>query len=465
MKKENLKWTIFAVTAVGNFLTMLDSSTVNVALYRISTSLNASITEVEWVILSYMLVLTVFLPIFGKLGDFIPRKILYACGFLIFALGSFLNTTATSLSTLIIYRSIEALGGSIIISNSSAIISSIFKDAKRGKALGIVGGIIALGGMTGPAIGGILINSFGWQSIFLPNIPIGIIGAFMSYKLIPSFKRKKKFDFDYLGFICFSVSMFSFLLAISKGHTWGWQSTKIISLFSLSILFGISFVFAEKKSKYPIINFDMFNNKAFTRGNIALFTSYLALFTNGILFPFYAQEILNYSPLITGLLIFPFSFALIISAPISGDIAGKIGSKLLTVIGPLLMAAGLSFFIFFNEETTILQIILAQIVIGIGNGMFQPSSNTAIMNCASKKELGIASGILALFRNTGMIVAVALTITLFDSSRSSLLTSGITYKHAFLHSYHITLFIGVILALICSAMAYSAYKGEENGSN
>lgn len=180
MTKNDYKWTIFAVTAIGNFISILDSSTVNIALYRISIDLNVNISQVQWVITAYMLILTVLLPFFGKLGDILPRNKLYASGFLIFAFGSFLNSTAANLPSLIIYRCIEAVGASILISNSSAIISLIFQGTKRGKALGMVGSIIALGGMTGPAVGGILINFFGWQAIFIPSIPIALIGAYLS---------------------------------------------------------------------------------------------------------------------------------------------------------------------------------------------------------------------------------------------------------------------------------------------
>ena len=460
MKKSQHKWTIFIVTVIGNFIAMLDSSTVNVALYRISVALDANITQVEWVILSYMLTLTVFLPVFGRLGDYFPRKKLYTIGFIFFALGSTLNSTATNLNLLIFYRCIQGIGASILISNSAAIISSIFKDSKRGKALGLVGGVIALGGMTGPAVGGILINYFDWHSIFIPSIPIALVGAMLSYKLIPTFKSKNDFSFDYKGFLYLSISMFSFLLAISKGHTWGWTNPKIITLILLSITFGTGFIVEESNCKNPIVNLKMFKNKAFSLGNIALSTSYLAMFTNGILFPFYAQEILNYTPLVTGLLIFPFSLALIISSPISGNAAGKRGSRNLTVIGPLLMAMGLFMFMNYDENTTVLSIIFAQIIIGIGNGMFQPSSNTAIMNCAEKKDLGIASGVLALFRNSGMIIAVAISVTIFDSFRSYYINTGIEYQTAFLKAYHITLFTGIILAIICSITAFYAHNDK-----
>ena len=175
MHTHELKWTMFVITAIGNFIAMLDSTTVNLALYPMAVDLHVTMSQIQWVMIAYMLVLTVFLPFFGKLGDIFPKNKLYATGFGIFALGALLNTTAENFWLLIAYRCIEALGASIMLSNAQAIIASIFKNEKRGKALGLNGCIVAIGGMSGPALGGILINAFGWHSVFIPCIPVALI--------------------------------------------------------------------------------------------------------------------------------------------------------------------------------------------------------------------------------------------------------------------------------------------------
>ena len=149
MTTKEIKWTMFVITAIGNFIAMLDSTTVNLALYPMSVDLNVTMTQIQWVMVAYMLVLTVFLPFFGKLGDIFPKNKLYSIGFSIFAIGAFLNTTATSFVLLVAYRCLEALGASIMLSNAQAIIAGIFKNERRGKALGLNGCIVALGGMSG----------------------------------------------------------------------------------------------------------------------------------------------------------------------------------------------------------------------------------------------------------------------------------------------------------------------------
>mgnify|MGYP001086120994 CR=1 FL=1 len=461
MTNKEIKWTICLLVILGNFLGMLDSSTVNLALYPIAQGLNISLTEVQWIIIAYMLVLTVFLPFFGKLGDIFPKNKVYSCGFLIFAIGAFLNSTAQNFYLLIFYRCIEAMGASIMIANGPAVIATLFKGEDRGKALGINACLVAVGGMSGPAVGGALINYFGWRTIFLPSVPLAIAGAIFSYKLLPYYIKKKPFKFDYRGFFYFTIALFALLLAISEGHTWGWKSIKIITLGVMTLIFGGLFYFRDSKINYPLINFKMFKIKTFTFGNIAVMTSYMTMFTNGILLPLFLQEIVKYNALITGLLILPYSVASSIVAPFAGSYAGKHGSRTLTILGPSIYILALIIFTTFNAHTQMWEVILASVIMGIGNGCFQSPSNTAIITSVKKEELGIASGILSLARNLGNILGVAVTITLFESFRNLLTENGIPYQKAFLQSYHWTMCFGIGFGIICLSCAAFAYKNQD----
>lgn len=461
MTNKEIKWTICLLVILGNFLGMLDSSTVNLALYPIAQGLNISLTEVQWIIIAYMLVLTVFLPFFGKLGDIFPKNKVYSCGFLIFAIGAFLNSTAPNFYLLIFYRCIEAMGASIMIANGPAVIATLFKGEDRGKALGINACLVAVGGMSGPAVGGALINYFGWRTIFLPSVPLAIAGAIFSYKLLPYYIKKKPFKFDYRGFFYFTIALFALLLAISEGHTWGWKSIKIITLGVITLIFGGLFYFRDSKINYPLINFKMFKIKTFTFGNIAVMTSYMTMFTNGILLPLFLQEIVKYNALITGLLILPYSVASSIVAPFAGSYAGKHGSRTLTILGPSIYILALIIFTTFNAHTQMWEVILASVIMGIGNGCFQSPSNTAIITSVKKEELGIASGILSLARNLGNILGVAVTITLFESFRNLLTENGIPYQKAFLQSYHWTMCFGIGFGIICLSCAAFAYKNQD----
>jgi EmrB/QacA subfamily drug resistance transporter len=408
--------------------------------------------------IGYMLILTVFLPFFGKLGDIFPKNKLYATGFSVFAIGATCSMLSPTFLSLIFSRCIEAFGASIMLSNAQAIIASIFKNERRGKALGLNGCIVAIGGMLGPAIGGFLIKDFGWHSVFFPCIPVAILGIICSWKFLPNYVKKKAFKFDYKGFIYFTISLFALLLAISEGHDWGWNSVKIILLGILTLIFGGLFYFRDHKINYPLINFSMFKIKEFTYGNLAVMTSYMAMYTNSILLPFYLQEILKLNAFVAGLLILPYSVTLSIIAPISGRLSGKYGSRYLTLAGPAVYIIALLIFTTFDKSTPMWEIIFASGVMGIGNGLFQSPSNNAIMTSVKKSELGIASGILALSRNMGNILGVAVTITLFETFRELYLNNNQIYDTAFLSSYHTTMCFGILFGLTCLLFAFFAYK-------
>ena len=315
--------------------------------------------------------------------------------------------------------------------------------------------------MSGPAVGGFLINYFDWHAIFLPSVPIAITGAILSYKLIPSYMKKKVFKFDYKGFLYFTVGLLALLLAISEGHTWGWKSVKIIALGVLTLIFGGLFYFRDKKINYPLINFKMFKIKTFTFGNIAVMTSYMCMFTNGVLLPFFLQEIVKYNALVTGLLILPYSIASSAVAPFAGSYAGKNGSRYLTILGPSIYIIALIIFTTFNPSTPMWEIVMASVIMGIGNGCFQSPSNNAIITCVNKDELGIASGILSLSRNLGNILGVAITITLFDSFKTAMLDDGILYQTAFLKSYHLTMCFGILFGVVCLLCSFIAYAPQK----
>ena len=458
MAGRKIKWEMFTVAAVGNFIAMLDSTTVNLALYPMSVDLHVTIEQIQWVMIAYMLVLTVFLPFFGKLGDIFPKNKLYTSGYTLFAVGALTSMLAPTFGLLITFRCVEALGASVMLSNAQAIIASIFKRERRGKALGLNGCIIAIGGMSGPALGGILIHYLNWHWVFFPCIPIAIIGAIYSWRLLPKYVKKRVFKFDYKGFLYFTLCLFALLLAISQGHKWGWTSVNIIVLGTLTLIFGGLFYFRDMKINYPLINFSMFKIKTFTYGNLAVMMSYMAMYTNSILLPFYLQDVLSLNAFIAGCLILPYSLTLSVIAPISGRLSGKYGSRYLTLAGPLVYIIALLIFSTFDKSTQFWQIITASGIMGIGNGLFQSPSNNAIMTSVKKEELGIASGILALSRNMGNILGVAVTITLFETFRELLVKQGQSYDSAFLNSYHTTMDFGIIFGFTCLIFAFVAYK-------
>ena len=183
---------------------------------------------------------------------------------------------------------------------------------------------MAVGGLLGPSLGGMLIQVFNWHAIFIPAIPIALFGVYYTYKMVPSvISQKEKIKFDYPGFIYFTISLFALLLAISEGYHWGWSSIKILTLGVVCLGFGFLFYYRDHTISYPMINFNLFSIKPFTFGNLAVMTSYMAMFTNTILLPFYLRDILKFKPFIKGLLILLYTVFLMVTVPLRDSAAGK----------------------------------------------------------------------------------------------------------------------------------------------
>lgn len=457
---KKLKWIIVFVTIIGTFLAMLDGSTINIALYDISQTLKEPITSVQWVVVGYMLILTAFLPFFGKLSEVCHRNQLYSAGFFVFALGSFLSFLSHTLPLLIASRCVEAIGASILVSNSVSIIASLFRGAKRGKALGINGAIAALGSMSGPALAGVLINYFGWNFVFLPGTIIALVFGILAYRVLPHYcPPHKKEKFDYKGFIYFCAFLFSLLTVISQGHIWGWTSKRVTALAIMFVIATIMFILRELRVSYALIDFSLFKIRSFSFGNLAINLSYWGVTGIGVIFPLFAQQTLGYSPMTTGFIVLTYALSLIFVAPVCGNLAGKYGSKWFTISGGLVLTIALLLFSTLNQATSLQFLIITQMLLGIGNGLFQSPSNAGVLSDVNNKQLGIAGGILALARNTGMIMGAAVAVNIMEMFQNFYSSQKIAT--AFLMAYQHTALMLAFFAFICTLSAFIAYKDNK----
>jgi EmrB/QacA subfamily drug resistance transporter len=215
--KANYRWYVLATVSVGTFMSTLDSSIVNVALPTISGSLHSQLSTLQWVVTSYLLTISSLLPVFGRTADLLGRKKIYSLGFLIFTLGSILCGLATNIWFLVGTRVLQAIGASMLMANSAAIITATFPSEERGKALGLTGTVVALGSLTGPALGGLLIGFLNWRAIFYINLPIGIIGFLAARWILPVDEiRKGQESFDFTGALAFTAGMVCLLLGINR---------------------------------------------------------------------------------------------------------------------------------------------------------------------------------------------------------------------------------------------------------
>lgn len=420
------RWLILAIVLVGTFMSTLDSSIVNVALPTMAKKLSVGIGTIQWVVTSYLIVISASILIFGRIADLRSKKTIYQYGFIIFSIGSLLCGLTNSIQILILARIIQAIGGAMMMSCSQGIITSVFPPNERGRALGLSGTMVALGTMVGPPLGGIMVDAFSWESIFLINVPIGIIAFIVGAKLLPKDENKSNESFDLKGAFLFVAFIVSLFWSILSAEDLGWGNTAIIIGFVIAVVSIVLFYIFEKKVEHPLLDFSMFHNSLFTISIICGFISFIVIFCTNIIHPFYLQYVLKIDPSHAGILMIIYPLSIAVIAPISGYMSDKIGSEILTLIGLAVTAAGVFSMGFLTQNSSYIDIILRVAVLGIGNGLFQSPNNSIVMSSIPRQKLGIAGSINALVRNLGMVFGIAFSMTLLYNRMSAKLGHTVT---------------------------------------
>ncbi|EGW38033.1 MFS transporter [Desulfosporosinus sp. OT] len=453
------RWYILATVSIGTFMATLDSSIVNVALPTISIKLQADLSILQWVVTAYLLTISSLLPVFGRIADLVGRKRVFSIGFLIFTLGSILCGLATNIWFLIGMRVLQALGASMLMANSAALIIANFPPKERGRALGLTGTVVALGSLTGPALGGVLVGLLSWRSIFYINLPIGILGYLAAQIILPHDNPQQNNEtFDFVGALFFTLGMISLLFAVSNGQDWGWQTSPI--LFGLvigTILLGL-FFYTELRVKNPMIHLSLFRIRPFFIGNITGFLSFVAMYANTMLMPFYLQHVLNYSPTQVGLLMTAFPLMMAVTAPISGHASDRIGPIILTTSGLLVTAVGFLYLSTMTAASLYWQIIPGLLLMGLGAGLFQSPNNSSVMSSVPPNKLGVAGGINALVRNVGMVIGIAYSVSLFENREANFLAgvtipTAVQQATAFVGAYRIVMLTSMGIAIIAALIS------------
>jgi EmrB/QacA subfamily drug resistance transporter len=413
------KWTVLLVTTIGAFMAPLDGSIVIIAIPSIASSMMVGLETVVWISLAYMLVLTVLLINAGRLADLRGRKRIYIFGFVIFTAGSILSGASSTGLELIIFRALQGIGAAFIAANSPAIVTESFQSWERGKALGINTMAVYAGLMTGPVIGGVLVQSFGWRSIFYVNVPIGIlVVSLASIKL----KEKQIFSmdekFDFAGAVTLSVALASFLVVLTLGGSFGWDSFAILSLLVLAVSAFLLFIYVEGRVvQHPIFELSLFTkNRLFAAANIAALLNYIA--TSGVTFmiSIYLQDVQGLQPESAGLFLIAMSVAMALLSPLSGWLADRFGSRSLSTVGMLIVTVGLLLLSQLNAESPVSDIVLRLTMLGIGFGLFSSPNTRAVMSSVEGSKLGVAAGTLSTMRATGQSVGLATATAVIATS-------------------------------------------------
>ncbi len=462
--RPNYPWYVVGTVFIGAFMAALDTSIITVALPTIAHDFHNSISVTAWVALAYLLTLTALLAIFGRIADIVGRRPLYTIGFTVFIIGSAICGASPNLTVLIIARILQAIGAVLLQSNSIAIVTSAVPEHSRGKAIGIQGTALAVGLSLGPTIGGFLIGTFGWRSIFYVNVPVGIIGTTLAAMILPRDNLKKaevRRPFDFVGAFLIAVSLVFLLYGINQGNERGWLSPVIIISIILGIIMLFGFYLQEKRHKAPIIDFALFKITNLTWGNLSGAITYAVMY--GVLFiiPYYLEEVLKFPSAHSGLLTSPLPLGMMILAPIAGRIADRLGEKIPTVMGAVLMFIGTTGLIFLSPTSSIAIMILLLFIIGVGMGIFTPPNNSSVMGSTPSESLGVSSGMLNMARSLGQSVGIALAFAIFQGVTIVLgFTMNNAPVHALVDSFHTTIIGLAILSIL--VMLISIFRSSNS---
>lgn len=459
---------ILLAVAIGTFMGPLDGSVVNIALPSISAYYGVPLSSVEWVLMSYLLTISSLLLTFGRLGDLYGYKRIYMTGFIIFTAGSVCCGLAPSIAMLVSSRAVQAVGAGMMLSMGPAIVTNITPPQERGKSLGLIAISVSVALSAGPVLGGLLTNEFGWQSIFFINIPVGIIACLLAWKVIPNMKNREVQPFDVMGSVLFFLALICILLPLSYTERLGWSNPIILGSLGSGIFLLLLFIIYEEKTEHPMLDVSLFNNRLFSMGNLSALLSYMSLYAVILLMPFYLQQLLGKSPSQAGLLLIAMPLVTMVVAPVSGSLSDRFDTRYVSSLGMGIMALGLWLLSTLDARSGTAAIMAYLAVIGLGQGMFQTPNNSAVLGTVQPQRRGIASGMLAVMRNTGMVLGVAVTGAAFSISRhywekvlqSQGRTGPALVQGAFEGAMHFAFLLAALLAV--TAVGTSLIRGPLN---
>jgi EmrB/QacA subfamily drug resistance transporter len=398
-------------TTLAAFLTPFTESSINIALPQIGKELMMDDILLSWVPTAYILTAVMLLVPIGRFADIYGKKMIFRSGIITYTLASILLTIASSSSMLIVFRVLQGIGGAMTFSTSVAILTSVFPPNERGKVLGINVAAVYIGLSIGPVLGGILTEYFGWRSVFLINVPLGLTVISVAFwKLKGEWAEAKGEKFDFTGSIAYSLA----LMAVVYGFTLlperigGW-----LILAGISVL--VAFIWWETRVASPILHTSLFrHNTVFVFSNLAALINYSATFAVSFLLSLYLQFIKGLGPQNAGLVLIAAPAIQAILSPLAGRLSDRIEPRMLASLGMGLTAIGLLMLTFLDSRTSLWFIITSLIILGGGFGLFSSPNTNAIMSSVKMKFYGVTSATLATMRQVGMALSMGTAMLLFS---------------------------------------------------
>jgi EmrB/QacA subfamily drug resistance transporter len=402
------KMAILAICCMGLFIVGLDNTIVNLALPSIGHELQASVSSLQWVIDAYTVVLASLLMLAGSTGDRIGRKRVFQTGLILFSLGSLLCSIAPGIGLLIVFRMLQAVGGSMLNPVALSIITNTFTERReRAKAIGVWGSVVGLSWALGPLFGGVLVDSIGWRSVFWINVPIGIAAVLLVARFVPDSRAPRARPLDPIGQLLLIVLLATLTYAIIEAPGLGIRSPWIIGCAVVTVVSAIAFVRYEQRTDQPLLDMRFFRSAPFTGATLVAVGSFGVMAGFLFLNALYLQEVRGFSPLHSGLLTLPMAVMTAVLSPLSGRLVGTRGPRLPLLAGGLAIAAGSFLLSELTAQSPIVEVALAYAVFGIGFGFINPPITSAAVSGMPMSRAGVAAAVASTSRQVGATLGVA----------------------------------------------------------
>jgi EmrB/QacA subfamily drug resistance transporter len=438
-------WIVFSAVSVGTLMATLDGSIVNVALPTLGQELGAPIDRLEWIVAAYLLTLSATLLVAGRLGDLFGHRPVYAVGLVLFTVGSGLCGAAPSLPFLVAARVIQALGASLTMAVSPAVITAVFPPAMRGRALGAIGSVVSIGLTIGPPLGGVIIQALSWRWIFLVNLPVGLLGTIWALRVLPAPQAGRGAGFDGLGGLLLGAALG---LGIYTLDTLPDPSVRTLPLAFLAGFAAILLAVRLRRAPEPILDAALLRVPGVGSGLLAGLLSYAAMFTSTLLTPFLLTRVFHLPPGGVGAFLVAVPVAMAVAAPLSGWLADRFGGAALPAVGMACLAAALLGLSLADGASGLPSIAARLALCGVGMGLFQSPNSSAVMGAIPRPKLGAGGGLLATARNVGMAIGVAVAGSLFAARAADGADAA-----TFLLGYSLALRVGAAVAVAAGLLS------------
>jgi EmrB/QacA subfamily drug resistance transporter len=407
---------ILLICCMSLLIVGLDVTIVNVALPSIGRELHGSISGLQWTLDAYTLVLASLLMLSGSTADRLGRKRTFVIGLTVFSLGSLLCSLAPSLVFLVIFRMVQAIGGSMLNPVAMSIITNAFTDPReRAQAVGVWGAVVGVSMALGPVVGGVLVSSAGWRSVFWINLPVGLAAIVLALRYVPESRAPRPRRFDPAGQALMGVLLATLTYGIIEAPRRGWTSPLILAAFVIAAAALVGFLVAESRRDEPLVNLRFFRSIPFASATVTAVAAFAALGGFLLVNTLYLQDVRGLSPLHAGLDTLPMAVMTMISSPISGRLVGSRGPRLPSMLAGLCIAGACAMLTTITPTTSFAWLFAAYVVFGVGFGLVNAPITTAAVSGMPRAQAGVASAIASTSRQVGSTLGVAVVGALVTS--------------------------------------------------